>query len=957
MSDFNRLLLNLHAEARRCDRDQALLGALGVGAFAYPHQLDSVHRMLTASACRWLLADEVGLGKTVQAIMVMRALAAQSSRLFNVALVVPDDLVEQWEKELLARGHAIAIEAGESGGPNSNLLMRLIRPSRIVAGGKIAADRIDMLLVDEFTKLQVAVRNELIAAARTIPHVIAMTATPALHQVRTRGELMELLEPEAARIARAEDRNVLEVLSEREQVAFDRFRGELADASRRRAVGDSYGLYRRLIRTQRTDYPDTLPQRRYQPIRVAPTDGDVERAKATRAYLEAAEAAGLDYRRDALLQVAGRSPQSLRERLSTLKRTQAVADAWRRIETVLRDEPGDAKLDALVDHVREVRASKPDARLVIVAEDNPTTDYLHDALTKLVDAKVARKRRVMRAAEELEIQVALLKDALEDFVSGEAHILIAALDAREGHNLQFADEIIFFALPWSPPDIQQWIGRIDRLGTRGVPSSRTIAITPIVTDNSIEARILDVLEATKVFERSEVWDDSEWEAISKAINAAAEGDRGATWSDARSYARNLGETADDWLKSTKLPPSPRTTIAEKRAAGLRNRDYACPLIAEAEDRKLNWFQWRERGLDVLLKLAREEYFDIRSGKDGQQSFKTIWYRGDGREPELALPDIDNRSSWHRQAFIAKRTAIECPPNTYVEQKDGQKRRLHFLDHGCSLHDQLIDALAKKPIASDRTTEFVVGFPSGHPILACEGRRLFIAVAVLDLSNALAPELDGIIGPIDVQASKPEQDAQNTALRSLDASLAADRRWLLDLCPPAFLMSVFVENAGSFAPAMAAAGSILDPSHNGLRGRQLSRRRTSLAEPQIAEACAAAQAELQKRGSEALGRALVSVNGAVEARLFAVDADALQHVQAARAELASAEALDQKLVFNQAAVRGAKLAVEISERASAARRAWLTGAAGSVSKAAVLSKRRYFWLVPRTMSEESLAGSQ
>jgi hypothetical protein len=493
MSDFNRLLLHLHAEARRCDRDQALLGALGVGAFAYPHQLDSVHRMLTTPTCRWLLADEVGLGKTVQAIMVMRALAAQSSRLFNVALVVPDDLVEQWERELLARGHAIAIEAGESGGPNSNLLMRLIRPSRIVAGGRIVADKVDMLLVDEFTKLQVAVRSELIAAGRTIPHVIAMTATPALHHARTRSELMELLEPEAARIARAEGRNVLNVLSELEEEALDRFNGELVDAARRRAVEDSYGLYRRLIRTQRTDYPDTLPQRRYQPIRVAPTDGDVGRARATRAYLEAAEAAGLDYKRNTLLQVAGRSPQSLRERLSTLKRTQAVADAWRCIDTVLRDEPGDTKLDALVDHVRQVRATKPHARVVIVAEDNPTTDYLHDALTKLVDVKVARKRRVMRAAEELEVQIALLKDALDEFVRGDAHILIAALDAREGHNLQFADEIIFFALPWSPPDIQQWIGRIDRLGTRGIPSSRTIVITPVVSENSIEARILDVL--------------------------------------------------------------------------------------------------------------------------------------------------------------------------------------------------------------------------------------------------------------------------------------------------------------------------------------------------------------------------------------------------------------------------------------------------------------------------------
>ena len=124
MSEFLRLLLGLHAQARRYDRDQALLGALGVGAFAYTHQIDSVHRMATAPSCRWLLADEVGLGKTIQAIMVMRALAAQSSSLFNVALVVPDDLVGQWEEELLARGHTIAIEAGEPGAPTGNLLER-----------------------------------------------------------------------------------------------------------------------------------------------------------------------------------------------------------------------------------------------------------------------------------------------------------------------------------------------------------------------------------------------------------------------------------------------------------------------------------------------------------------------------------------------------------------------------------------------------------------------------------------------------------------------------------------------------------------------------------------------------------------------------------------------------------------------------------------------------------------
>ena len=46
---------------------------------------------------------------------------------------------------------------------------------------------------------------------------------------------------------------------------------------------------------------------------------------------------------------------------------------------------------------------------------------------------------------------------------------------------------------------------------------------------------------------------------------------------------------------------------------------------------------------------------------------------------LTLPDLDTRSSWYRQAFITRRTAIECPPRTHVVQNDHEKRRLHFFD--------------------------------------------------------------------------------------------------------------------------------------------------------------------------------------------------------------------------------------------------------------------------------------
>lgn len=950
MSDFHRLLLGIHAAARRIDREQALLGALGVGAFAYTHQIDSVHRMVTGTACRWLLADEVGLGKTIQAIMVMRALAAQSPRPLAAALVVPDDLVSQWEEELLCRGHVLALESGNDGGVHGNLIVRLVRPSRLLDGGRIIADRIDLLLVDEFTKLQVQVREDLIVAARIIPNVIVMTATPALHQSRTRRELMALLEPEADRIARAENRDILKVLAEREDRARETWSASLQDASRRRVVEETFGLYRRLIRTARTDYPDALPKRNYQPIRVAPTDGDVERARATRAYLDAARTTNLDIRRDALLQVAGRSPQSLRDRLSTLKRTTPQLQAgWRQIDTCLRNEPGDAKFDALIDHLRLFHGKNPSGRAVVVAEDNPTTDYLRDAIEKLTDMQVARKRRTVGAAEELETQVAFLKEALDDFISGEATILVAADAAREGHNLQFADEIIFFALPWSPPDIQQWIGRIDRLGTRGLPANRRIAITPIVVENSIESSILTVLESTGVFLRSEVFDESEWEEISDAITRVANGITGATWGDAAKQARTLGEAYDAWLEATSLPPTPRTALATRCEARFRSRQYAAPL-SPIVDQPWNWYLMRERAAELMIKLAREDFLEVRNGKDGNQRFKTMWYKSKPKDGDLIIEDIDTRNSWHRQAFISRRTAIECPPRTNVTHNDNTRRRLNFFDHGCGIHDGAVAAFEKQAPTADITSEFSVEYPDGHPILEWENRRLLVAVSELDLRDALEFNHDAVLGEQHAEASKAEIDAHTAMARIALAQFQADRRWMIDLAAPEMLFATLVEDGENLVVAEAGA-AVFNPFHDGSNSRQVSRRRSVLSEARLGAARAAATRQLTAIASERLGRTAQAIRRGVQLRRFTAQADADNLSAAAAAEIKAATTLDTNLEFNRATLRGAELMATLSERAWQGRLARLDGLEASITKIAKLKPARFFWLIPKQSSAE------
>jgi ATP-dependent helicase HepA len=951
MSEFLRLLLGLHAAARRIDRDQALLGALGVGAIAYAHQVDSVHRMVTGTSCRWLLADEVGLGKTIQAIMVMRALAAQSPRSLNVLLVVPDDLAGQWAEELLCRGHILPVEIGQEGGAVGNIVLRLARPSLLVAGTRFDAEKIDLLIIDEFTKLQVQVRRDLIIAARIVPNVIVLTATPALHLAATRRELMTLLEPEAYRIAQAEDRDILTVLAEREATAIENCGILMQDAAKRRSVEEAYGLYRHLIRTARTDYPNALPRRNYQPVRLAPTDGDAGRAKTTRGYLEAARNSNLDIRRDLLLQVAGRSPVSLRERLSTLRRTSpALQGAWQQIDSCLREELGDAKLDALIDHLRGLFARDHDARVVVVAEDNPTTDYLRDAIEKLADVKVAKKRRIVGAAEELEVQVAGLKEALDDFISGEAKVLVASDAAREGHNLQFADEIVFFALPWSPPDIQQWIGRIDRLGTKGRAANRRIAITPIVIEGSIEEQILEVLEGTGVFLKSEVFDESEWEAISNAIGAAADGSGGGSWTDAAREAKTLGDTYDAWLQATRLPPSPRTAIATRREAQFRDRSYAAPMAA-IEGYPWNWYVMREIAIETTVKLAREEYLEVRSDRMGDQRFRTMWYKSRAGSEGFILPDLDTRSSWYRQAFIMRRSAIECPPRTHIAQSDHEKRRLHFFDHGCTLHDGAVDSFEKQTPTTDIQTEFVVEFPVGHPALQWADRRLLVATAEFDLRNAISFDVDGILGAADPRASKPEQDARTSAGRLALAQFQADRRWMIDLAPPEMLFAVLLEDGDGLVETDGVAPVLLDPFFERSCARQLGKRRLALSEHKLQIARSGVSNRLNKLGLDCLRQATGAVRREVGGRLFAAQADADNAVNAARAEFAVALALDAKHEFNKAAQRGATLSLNLAEAAWVGRKARLEGLEDAMRVGVKLINPRTFWVVPRAPSEQ------
>jgi hypothetical protein len=178
-----------------------------------------------------------------------------------------------------------------------------------------------------------------------------------------------------------------------------------------------------------------------------------------------------------------------------------------------------------------------------------------------------------------------------------------------------------------------------------------------------------------------------------------------------------------------------------------------------------------------------------------------------------------------------------------------------------------------------------------------------------------------------------------------AQFQADRRWMIDLAQPEMQFATLVEDGGEVVVADAGP-AVLNPIHEGKSARQLAKRRSILSDRQQRAARTAAMHQLTKQGNECLGQATLAIRRAVENRLFAARADADNLTDAARAEIRAASALDTKLEFNRAAVRGADLMLTLAECVWEARVVRLKGIEQSLRAAATLKTPKFFWLVPR-----------
>ncbi len=454
-----------------------LFGLTGSRTSLIPHQLYIAHEVANRYAPRVLLADEVGLGKTIEAGLILHH-QLLTERAQRVLIVVPETLVHQWLVEMLRRfnrhfsifdeARCEAIDAQDApGNPFVSEQLALCsleflraHPQRVEQA--LEADW-DLLVVDEAHHLHwsadhVSEEYHIIERlAGVTPGVLLLTATPEQLGKESHFARLRLLDPDRfpdfAAFVEEEKQyapiaHAVEILLGEEPPdppTLETLRQSDAEA-------DSHRLIDTLL-------SDDSPAGEKAAARNALIDNLLDRHGTGRVLLRNTRAAvkGFPQRRvegialprpEAYAQLTADRPEALLrpERLYT---AQAGDDQphWTRI---------DPRVDWLDTRLSEL---KPHRVLVIAAS----------ARTALELAQALKTRSGIHAAVFHEGLSIIERDrAAAWFADNEAgcQVMICSEIGSEGRNFQFAHHLVLFDLPLNPDLLEQRIGRLDRIGQR-----------------------------------------------------------------------------------------------------------------------------------------------------------------------------------------------------------------------------------------------------------------------------------------------------------------------------------------------------------------------------------------------------------------------------------------------------------------------------------------------------------
>ncbi len=435
----------------------------------YPHQIEAAQEIVGRLDGSALLADEVGLGKTIEAGLVMEELMARG-RVTRAIILCPAALLLQWQQELWQKFARRATIQPKVPPRRGIVLASLDWAKRPPQSTTYQSMPWDLVVVDEAHHLKSRrSQNHAFVAGLRRRNLVLITATPIQNELAELYNLVSLVKPEIFGSYMQFYHRFL--LAPRRPRNVDELRQELSSV---------------MVRRTRHEARIVLPPRRAELLLVQLSAQERELYdRATDALVEAYRARRASQETILPLVLVQRELCSSSFALAeTLRR---MGDSWfgehagdllRRAEAIDTNQKAEAAASLLC-------GLKESA--IVFTEYRATQAYLGRKLSKA--GLAVRYLHGGQSQRERHAELQTFAD--------KGGVLVATETGGQGLNLQTASVIVNYDLPWNPMRVEQRIGRAHRLG-----QTREVRILNLCARDTVEEHVLRLLhEKIDMFQR------------------------------------------------------------------------------------------------------------------------------------------------------------------------------------------------------------------------------------------------------------------------------------------------------------------------------------------------------------------------------------------------------------------------------------------------------------------------
>lgn len=524
------------AKIANVQQEDTLLAPIESNVIPLPHQLKALTKAMSKKQVRYLFADEVGLGKTIEAGLVMRELKLRGLAK-RILVCAPKGLVSQWVSEMQTHFNESfqLMLPGEQKPQNEhdNIWSRYdqvvcpvdsIKPIESRKGwslkqlneyNKLRFDDLlaagwDLIIIDEAHRLggstdQVARYKLGQGLAEAAPYLLLLSATPHQGKSDAFHRLMALLDAEAFPDVSSVSQERVQpfVVRTEKRIAIDGEgkplfcprQTEMVAVAWKAQHGLQRHLYEEVTEYIKEGYNQAQAKQQnaigflmiLMQRLVSSSSAAISRTLARRLkVLEnkrveeelplafADEWADLDGQTQ-LDELLAQCQTSLENEKNEVRRLLALAEQCVSAEN-------DAKAEALLDWLYRLQQEEGDPylKMLVFTEFVPTQEMLAQFFVER-GISVVSLNGSMDLSERKKVQAAFASDT---------RILISTDAGGEGLNLQFCHVIVNYDMPWNPMRMEQRIGRVDRIGQQHI-----VRALNFVLEDTIEHRVREVLEA------------------------------------------------------------------------------------------------------------------------------------------------------------------------------------------------------------------------------------------------------------------------------------------------------------------------------------------------------------------------------------------------------------------------------------------------------------------------------